>query len=210
MNKFFSFDTRVSNFNIKNIVGKAQKIAERKAVETRQFKDIINKTLKRANARLASIGDSKIASPAYKAVMQEFNQRRNNYSVFSIANIDLTTKGGIEKAKYIYGRALKFLNNPTSKKPSARHYIQEIADRYKMPFEMANEFVDTATDPQLINGKIAVNNWDSEKIRQLVDDYMNEVNRSLSDFKDANSFQIFVNSKKIESLDSNGADFDIW
>ena len=51
--------------------------------------------------------------------------------------------------RYEYGRALAFLNNPTSSATGARQYINYQAKRLNIPFESANKIVDIATDPTI-------------------------------------------------------------
>ena len=108
----------------------------------------INKTLQQANRRIQNIQKAGLASPAVKAVIAE--KGKKNYTYFSIANLDLTNYIDWEQAKYEYGRALSFLNNPTSTATGARQYISyQARELNNIPFMSANKIVDLATSPTI-------------------------------------------------------------
>ena len=108
----------------------------------------INKTLQQANRRIQNIQKAGLASPAVKAVIAE--KGKQNYTYFSIANLDLTNYIDWEQAKYEYGRALSFLNNPTSTATGARQYIAyQARELNNIPFMSANKIVDLATSPTI-------------------------------------------------------------
>lgn len=112
------------------------------------LKKEINKTLQQANRRIQNIQKAGLASPAVKAVIAE--KGKKDYTYFSIANLDLTDTTDWEIAKYEYGRALSFLNNPTSTATGARQYIKYQASQLNnIPFESANKIVDLATSPTI-------------------------------------------------------------
>lgn len=113
-----------------------------------QLKREINKTLQQANRRIQNIQNAGLASPAVKAVIAE--RGKKDYTYFSIANLDLTNYIDWERAKYEYGRALSFLNNPTSTATGARQYISyQARELNNIPFKSANKIVDLATNPTI-------------------------------------------------------------
>ena len=108
----------------------------------------INKTLQQANRRIQNIQNAGLASPAVKAVIAE--KGKKDYTYFSIAKLDLTNYIDWEQAKYEYGRALSFLNNPTSTATGARQYISyQARELNNIPFMSANKIVDLATSPTI-------------------------------------------------------------
>lgn len=118
------------------------------ALGSPELKREINRTLQQANRRIQNIQKAGLASPAVKAVISE--KGKKNFTYFSIANLDLTNYIDWEQAKYEYGRALSFLNNPTSTATGARQYIAYQARELKnIPFMSANKIVDLATDPTI-------------------------------------------------------------
>lgn len=118
------------------------------ALGSPQLKKEINRTLQQANRRIQNIQKAGLASPAVKAVIAE--KGKKNYTYFSIANLDLTNHIDWEQAKYEYGRALSFLNNPTSTATGARQYIAyQARELNNIPFMSANKIVDLATDPTI-------------------------------------------------------------
>lgn len=118
------------------------------ALGTSELKKEINRTLQQANRRIQNIQKAGLASPAVKAVIAEKGTK--DYTYFSIANLDLTNYIDWEQAKYEYGRALSFLNNPTSTATGARQYIAyQARELNNIPFMSANKIVDLATDPTI-------------------------------------------------------------
>ena len=118
------------------------------ALGSPELKKEINKTLQQANRRIQNIQNAGLASPAVKAVIAE--KGKKDYTYFSIAKLDLTNYIDWERAKYEYGRALSFLNNPTSTATGARQYISyQARELNNIPFMSANKIVDLATDPTI-------------------------------------------------------------
>lgn len=111
------------------------------------LKSQVNKILQRANRRIQNVTSKGYASPAVKAVIAERGTR--DYTYFSIAGLDPTDKTDWEQIRYECGRALSFLQNPTSSATGARQYINYQASRLNIPFESANRIVDIATDPTI-------------------------------------------------------------
>ena len=112
------------------------------------LKKEINKTLQQANRRIQNIENAGLASPAVKAVIAE--RGKKDYTYFSVANLDASNPIDWEQMKYEYGRAMSFLNNPTSTATGARQYIRyQARELNNIPFESANKIVDLATSPTI-------------------------------------------------------------
>lgn len=114
---------------------------------TPELKKQMNKVFQRANRRIQNIQNAGLASPAVKAVIAERGTK--DYTYFSGAGLNPTNINDWDMLRYEYGRALAFLNNPTSSATGARQYIKYQADRLNIPFESANKVVDIATDPTI-------------------------------------------------------------
>lgn len=114
---------------------------------TPELKKQMNKVFQRANRRIQNIQNAGLASPAVKAVIAERGAK--DYTYFSGAGLNPTNTNDWDMLRYEYGRALAFLNNPTSSATGARQYIKYQADRLNIPFESANKVVDIATDPTI-------------------------------------------------------------
>lgn len=112
------------------------------------LKKEIQKTLQQANRRIQNIENAGLASPAVKAVIAE--RGKKDYTYFSIANLHAENPIDWEQMKYEYGRAMSFLNNPTSTATGARQYIRyQAKELNNIPFESANKIVDLATSPTI-------------------------------------------------------------
>ena len=114
---------------------------------TSELKKQMNKVFQRANRRIQNIQKAGLASPAVKAVIAERGTK--NYTYFSSKGLNPTNTTDWDLLRYEYGRALAFLNNPTSSATGARQYIRYQANRLNIPFESANKIVDIATDPTI-------------------------------------------------------------
>lgn len=137
-----------SKLVIKAINKPFSELIRKAALGSSELKREINKTLQQANRRIQNIQKAGLASPAVKAVIAE--RGKKDYTYFSIANLDLTNYIDWEHAKYEYGRALSFLNNPTSTATGARQYIAyQARELNNIPFMSANKIVDLATDPTI-------------------------------------------------------------
>lgn len=137
-----------SNSVIKAINKPFSEMIRAAALGSPTLKREINKTLQQANRRIQNIQNAGLASPAVKAVIAE--RGKKNYTYFTIANLDLTNYTDWEMAKYEYGRALSFLNNPTSTATGARQYISyQARELNNIPFMSANKIVDLATSPTI-------------------------------------------------------------
>ena len=114
---------------------------------TPELKKQMNKIFQRANRRIQNIQKAGLASPAVKAVIAE--RGKKDYTYFSSKGLNPTNTTDWDLLRYEYGRALAFLNNPTSSATGARQYIKYQADRLNIPFESANKIVDIATNPTI-------------------------------------------------------------
>ena len=114
---------------------------------TPELKKQMNKIFQRANRRIQNIQKAGLASPAVKAVIAE--RGKKDYTYFSSKGLNPTNTTDWDLLRYEYGRALAFLNNPTSSATGARQYIKYQANRLNIPFESANKIVDIATDPTI-------------------------------------------------------------
>ena len=114
---------------------------------TAELKKRMNKVFQRANRRIQNIKKAGLASPAVKAVIAERGEK--DYTYFSGRGLNPTNTTDWDLLRYEYGRALAFLNNPTSSATGARQYIKYQANRLNIPFESANKIVDIATNPTI-------------------------------------------------------------
>ena len=114
---------------------------------TNELKKQMNKVFQRANRRIQNIEKAGLASPAVKAVIAECSKK--DFTYFSGRGLNPTNTTDWDLLRYEYGRALSFLNNPTSSATGARQYIRYQANRLNIPFESANKIVDIATDPTI-------------------------------------------------------------
>lgn len=172
------------------------------------IKKEINRVLQIANRRAENIENSKVASPAYKALINELSDsKKTRYSKFSIGGLDLSDYSQRTKAINTYSRALAFINNKTSSVIGAKHFINDISKQNKIPFSVANNLVDVITDPQITNGNIVINNWDSERITNMVSEYVQQYNGTVSSQED---YYREVKAKINSLLDTNKKTFDIW
>lgn len=172
------------------------------------IKKEINRVLQIANRRAENIENSKVASPAYKALVNELlDSKKMRYSKFSIGGLDLSDYSQRTKAINIYSRALAFINNKTSSVTGAKQFINDISKQNKIPFSVANNLVDVITDPQITNGNIIINNWDSERIANMVSEYAQQYNGTVLSQED---YYREVKAKVNSLLDTNKKTFDIW
>ena len=142
------------------------------------LKKEINKTLQQANRRIQNIENAGLASPAVKAVIAE--RGKKDYTYFSVANLDASNPIDWEQMKYEYGRAMSFLNNPTSTATGARQYIRyQARELNNIPFESANKIVDLATSPTIDEyGNVNIFSYGT-----ILDRYKNDIQMIGDDMK---------------------------
>ncbi len=163
-----------------------------------ELKKEIQKTLQQANRRIQNIEKARLASPALKAVYAERGANKG-YSVFSISRLNPDNPNDWELMKYEYGRALAFLNNPTSTATGARQYIKYQAERLNdIPFESANKIVDLATNPQIDQyGNVNIFHY-----QNILDNLKSDLIETESDYaKDSNEYAKELESKLQQAID---------
>ncbi|MBQ3641383.1 hypothetical protein II906_05620 [bacterium] len=117
-------------------------------IGSKGLKTLVNRVLQQANRRIQNIENAGLASPAVKAVYSE--RGKKDYTYFSTRGLNPLNSTDWELIKYEYGRAMSFLNNPTSTATGARQYIKYQATQLnKIPFESANKIIDLATEPTI-------------------------------------------------------------
>lgn len=139
-------------------------------IGSRGLKTLVNKVLQQANRRIQNIENAGLASPAVKAVYSE--RGKKNYTYFSTSGLNPSNPNDWEVIKYEYGRAMSFLNNPTSTATGARQYIKYQASQLNnIPFESANKIVDIATEPTIDNyGNVNIFSYG-----EILDTFKNDV-----------------------------------
>ena len=134
------------------------------------LKKLVNKVLQQANRRIQNIENAGLASPAVKAIYSERGKKK--YTYFSTSGLNPNNPSDWEVIKYEYGRAMSFLNNPTSTATGARQYIKYQASQLNnIPFESANKIVDIATEPTIDNyGNVNIFSYG-----EILDTFKNDV-----------------------------------
>ena len=142
------------------------------------LKKEINKVLQQANRRIQNIERANLASPAVKAVIAE--RGKKDYTYFSVAGLQSDNAIDWEQMKYEYGRAMSFLNNPTSTATGARQYIRyQARELNNIPFESANKIVDLATSPTIDEyGNVNIFSYGS-----ILDKYKSDIQQVGDDMK---------------------------
>lgn len=125
-------------------------------IGTAETKKDVLKILHKANRRIQNIEKSGLSSPALKALYAE-QGRKKGFTQFSIRGLDFSNPADWNAIKYTYGRAVSYLNNPTSSARGARAYINRQAKELGIDFKSANKLVDISTSPYINeNGDIAI------------------------------------------------------
>lgn len=139
-------------------------------IGSKGLKTLVNRVLQQANRRIQNIEKACLASPAVKAVYSE--RGKKNYTYFSTSGLNPLNANDWEVIKYEYGRAMSFLNNPTSTATGARQYIKYQARQLNnIPFESANKIVDLATEPTIDNyGNVNIYSYG-----EILDTFKNDV-----------------------------------
>ena len=142
------------------------------------LKKLVNKVLQQANRRIQNIENAGLASPAVKAIYSE--RGKKNYTYFSTSGLNPNNPNDWEVIKYEYGRAMSFLNNPTSPATGARQYIKYQATQLNnIPFESANKIVDLATSPTIDEyGNVNIFSYG-----EILDTFKNDVMQTENDLE---------------------------
>ena len=113
-----------------------------------------------------------LSSPAVQQIISERGER--GFTYFSGANLDPRNAIDWEQLKYEYGRAISFLNNPTSSATGARQYIRYYQNELGVSFDGANKIIGLATEPEISeNGDINIFHY-SSILENIKSDVMQE------------------------------------
>ena len=144
---------------------------------TPDLKKQMMKTFQKANRRVQNVKNAGLSSPAVQQLISERGDR--GYTFFSGANLNPRNPIDWEQLKYEYGRAIAFLNNPTSSARGARQYINYYKNELGVSFEGANKIVGLATQPEISeNGEINIFNY-SSILENIKSDVMREQQSNL-------------------------------
>lgn len=144
---------------------------------TPDLKKQMLKTFQKANRRIQNVRNAGLASPAVQQLISERGER--GYTFFSGANLDPRNPTDWEQLKYEYGRAISFLNNPTSSARGARQYINYYKNEFGVSFEGANKIIGLATQPEISeNGELNIFNY-SSILEDIKSDVMQEQKNNL-------------------------------
>lgn len=144
---------------------------------TPDLKKQMLKTFQKANRRIQNVRNTGLSSPAVQQLISERGER--GYTYFSGANLNPRNPIDWEQLKYEYGRAIAFLNNPTSSARGARQYINYYKNELGVSFEGANKIVGLATQPEISeNGEINIFNY-SSILENIKSDVMREQQSNL-------------------------------
>lgn len=174
-------------------------------IDIKIIKKIINKSLQVANRRLQNIEKSGVVSTAYKSLVSELPKKTSNkFSKLSIGKLDLSDPTQRVKALDTYSRAISFLNNKTSTVKGSKQFINKLAKKNNLSFSDTSKMIDEITDERVINGNLVINNWDSERIANMISEYSDEDNKYNTDIDK------YIRQKIDENLSEQNDNFDIW
>lgn len=164
---------------------------------TGEIKKQMLKTFQKANRRIQNVRKAGLSSPAVQQLISERGER--GYTYFSGAKLDPRNPTDWEQLKYEYGRAISFLNNPTSSATGARQYINYYKNELGISFEGANKIVGLATQPEISeNGEINIFNY-SNILENIKSDVMQEQKSNLDN---ADSYGNELEEKIIHALET--------
>ena len=144
---------------------------------TSDIKKQMLKTFQKANRRIQNVKNAGLSSPAVQQLISERGDK--GYTFFSGANLNPRDPTDWEQLKYEYGRAISFLNNPTSSARGARQYINYYKNELGISFEGANKIVGLATQPEISeNGELNIFNY-SSILENIKSDVMQEQKSNL-------------------------------
>lgn len=176
---------------------------------TSDLKKQMLKTFQKANRRIQNVRNADLSSPAVQQLISERGDK--GYTFFSGANLDPRNPIDWEQLKYEYGRAIAFLNNPTSSARGARQYINYYKNELGVSFEGANKIVGLATQPEISeNGEINIFNY-SSILENIKSDVMREQQSNLDS---VDSYGNELEEKIIQALENevhrynSGSGFD--
>ena len=164
---------------------------------TPDIKKQMMKTFQKANRRIQNVRKAGLSSPAVQQLISERGER--GYTYFSGAKLDPRNSTDWEQLKYEYGRAISFLNNPTSSATGARQYINYYKNELGISFEGANKIIGLATEPEISeNGDINIFHY-SSILENIKSDVMQE---QTSNLDSVNSYGNELEEKIIHALES--------
>ena len=164
---------------------------------TSDLKKQMMKTFQKANRRIQNIKNAGLSSPAVQQLISERGER--GYTYFSGANLNPRDPIDWEQLKYEYGRAISFLNNPTSSARGARQYINYYKNELGISFDGANKIVGLATQPEISeNGELNIFNY-SSILENIKSDVMQEQKSNLDSI---DSYGNELEEKIIHALES--------
>ena len=144
---------------------------------TPDIKKQMMKTFQKANRRIQNVRKAGLSSPAVQQLISERGER--GYTYFSGAKLDPRSPTDWEQLKYEYGRAISFLNNPTSSATGARQYINYYKNELGISFDGANKIIGLATEPEISeNGDINIFHY-SSILENIKSDVMQEQKNNL-------------------------------
>ena len=164
---------------------------------TPDLKKQMLKTFQKANRRIQNVRKAGLSSPAVQQLISERGER--GYTFFSGANLDPRNATDWEQLKYEYGRAISFLNNPTSSARGARQYINYYKNELGISFDGANKIIGLATEPEISeNGEINIFQY-SSILENIKSDVMQE---QKTDLDSVDSYGNELEEKIIHALES--------
>ena len=144
---------------------------------TPDLKKQMMKLFQKANRRIQNVRNAGLSSPAVQQLISERGDR--GYTFFSGARLDPRNPTEWEQLKYEYGRAISFLNNPTSSATGARQYINYYKNELGISFDGANKIIGLATQPEISeNGEINIFHY-SSILENIKSDVMQEQKTNL-------------------------------
>lgn len=127
---------------------------------TSDLKQKMLKTFQKANRRIQNVKNAGLSSPAVQQLISERGER--GFTYFSGAKLDPRNPTDWEQLKYEYGRAISFLNNPTSSARGTRQYVNYYKNELGISFDGANKIIGLATEPEISeNGEINIFSYSS-------------------------------------------------
>ena len=164
---------------------------------TPDIKKQMLKTFQKANRRIQNVRNAGLSSPAVQQLISERGEK--GYTYFSGAKLDPRNPTDWEQLKYEYGRALSFLNNPTSSATGARQYINYYKNELGISFDGANKIIGLATEPEISeNGDINIFHY-SSILENIKSDVMQE---QTSNLDSVDSYGNELEEKIIHTLES--------
>lgn len=175
-----------------------------------EIKHEINRIFQVANRRIQNVRNANVTSTAVKSLSAEYGGNLpNKFTVFTNAGLDFTDYNQYMKALDNYAKALKFVNNPTSSAIGARRFVKSVANKYNVPFEVANSVMDAVTNPQIVNGAIVINNWDSDVVKKMSDSVLSEYDKDVSNMS-KEDFAMLVSNAIYDLINPKEETIDIF